>query len=140
MADAASAPDESDRQQEWLEGLERLLELRQNGALAELPTQHRVIGTDRCHYIAPVSLAGPAATSGKLFLTSHRAIFTGASVVAWPWHRVRLARREDRDLVLVILGAEEPFVVRCNTYAEAFEAAFIADALATSARSNGRPA
>lgn len=139
MVDPASAPDEADRQQELVEGIERLIELRGMSALSDLPTQHRVIGGDRCHYIAPVSIAGPAAVSGKLFLTSERAIFTGASVVTWPWHRVRSVGRQDRDVVLMILGAAEPFVVRCNTYAEAFEAEFIADRLSTGARRNGSP-
>jgi hypothetical protein len=137
MASPTDAPDEADRQAELVEGLERLMDLKASATLPEIQTQHRVIGPDRCHFIAPVSLSGPAAIAGKLFLTSNRAVFVGASVIAWPWHRVRSATREDRDVVLAILGGAEPFVVRCNTYADAFEAAFLAETLALAVRRKG---
>lgn len=124
------APDEADRQGELLEGLDRLAELRATSALPEIPTQHRVIGTDRCHFMAPVSLVGPSAVSGKLILTSHRAIFVGTAVVAWPWHRVRVIVRADRDVILTVAGATALFAVRCNTYSDALEATFLSKMLA----------
>jgi hypothetical protein len=140
MASGDDATDEWDRQTEFLEGLEHLAGVRAHPALPDVPTQHRVIGADRCHFIAPASLVGPGAVSGKLFLTSERAIFVGASVVSWPWHRVRAAVRADRDLMLTILGNGEPFGLRCNTYAEALEAHDLASRLAqVAARRGGRP-
>jgi hypothetical protein len=133
MATIDDAPDEADRQAEFVEGLQRLADLRATTALPNIPTQHRVIASDRCHFIAPVSLVGPAGVAGKLFLTSNRAIFVGASVVSWPWHRVRAIARQDRDLVLSIVGGADLFVLRCNTYGDALEAGFLAEILASAA-------
>jgi hypothetical protein len=135
MTTVEASADEADRQAELIEGIERLLELR-GGPLPDLPTQHRVIASDRCHFIAPVSLLGPTSVAGKLFLTSHRALFVGPTVTAWPWHRVRGIDRQERDVVLTILGADL-LIVRCNTYGDALEARFVAEALASAA---GRPA
>ncbi len=140
MSSIDEAPDEADRQIEFLEGLEHLAGVQANAVMPDVPTQHRVIGTDRCHFIAPASLVGPNAVSGKLFLTSGRAIFVGASVVSWPWHRVRAAERMDRDVFLTILGNGEPFGVRCNTYAEALEAQHLASRLARGVARRGEPA
>lgn len=134
---ADDSPDEADRQLEFLEGLQRLADLRATTTLPDIPTQHRVIASDRCHFIAPVSLVGPAGVAGKLFLTSHRAIFVGAAVVSWPWHRVRAIARQDRDLVLTIVGGVDLFVLRCNTYGDALEAGFLAEILASAASRGG---
>jgi hypothetical protein len=133
MATVDDSPDEADRQGEFLEGLERLAALRATTTLPDIPTQHRVIASDRCHFIAPVSLVGPAGVAGKLFLTSNRAIFVGTSVVSWPWHRVRAIARHDRDLVLTIVGGADLFALRCNTYGDALEAGFLAEILASAA-------
>src|SRR6476620_8198105 len=46
-------------EQEMLEGLERLVTLEEDLQAARLPlvdTTHRVVGTDACHYSAPVSM------------------------------------------------------------------------------------
>jgi len=136
MASPDTAPDEADRQAELVEGLDRLLELAAAARLPEVVTQHRVIAGDRCHFIAPASLVGPTAVAGKLLLTSSRAIFVGATVTAWPWHRVRGVVRQDRDLVLTILGSDL-LVVRCNTYGDALEAGFLAGRLAAAGSANG---
>jgi hypothetical protein len=129
--------DDVDRRAEFLEGLQRLVDLRAMTSLPDIPTQHRVIASDRCHFIAPASLAGPTGVAGKLFLTSNRAIFVGASVVSWPWHRVRGIARQDRDLVLTIVGGADLFVLRCNCYGDALEARFIAEILASAASRGG---
>jgi hypothetical protein len=139
MASSATEPDEADRQSEFLEGLARLIEVKAAAAFPEVATQHRVIGTDRCHFIAPASRIGPGAVAGKLFLTSGRAIFVGASVTSWPWHRVTAASRADRDLILTIAGNGEPFDLRCNTYAEALEAHELASRLSRAASRRGGP-
>lgn len=136
MPSAAEAPDEADRQGEMIEGLDRLAELQAAAALPDVATQHRVIAGDRCHFIAPGSLVGPTVVGGKLFLTSNRAIFVGASVTSWPWHRMRGVVRQERDVAFMILGAE-PVVIRCNTYADAMEAGFLAGRLASAGPTNG---
>src|SRR5687767_5877660 len=56
IADAVKAPDAAELQEEMIEGLERLLALAQQTVLPVIATQHRVIGNELCHFIAPVSL------------------------------------------------------------------------------------
>lgn len=75
-ADAAHA-DEAERQQEMIDGLRALRVLADVDTLPVIATQHRVIGGDTCHFVAPVTLAGDAGAGGKLFLTSARVIFAG---------------------------------------------------------------
>ncbi|MEZ5317891.1 MAG: hypothetical protein R2752_10870 [Vicinamibacterales bacterium] len=116
--------DETERQAEMIEGLEELAAI----ATAELPvlvTQHRVIGTDTCHFVAPASLVDGDAVPGKLFLTSSRLVFAGPRVVTWPWHRVRRVERAQR-MVLVSAGGEEVARWQCNTYGEAMTTAYLA--------------
>jgi hypothetical protein len=136
MASPDTAPDEADRQTELLEGLDRLLELQSTATLPDVVTQHRVIAGERCHFIAPASLVGPSAVAGKLFMTSSRALFVGATVTSWPWHRVRGVVRQERDVALTILGSDL-FVVRCNTYGDALEAGFLAGRLIAAGSSDG---
>ena len=93
--------------------------------LPVIDTQHRVIGADLCHFLAPVSAPDHGDAAGKLFLTSRRLIFAGGASIAWPWHRVRRARRHDRDLVFD--GGEALTLrLRCNSYADAVLAAALA--------------
>lgn len=124
-----AAPDQLDsreREEEMLDALERLL-----AAAAQWPplpvvgTQHRVIGADRCHFLAPVSAPDHGDAAGKLFLTSDRVIFAGGASIAWPWHRVRRTHRHDRDLVFEA-GESLTLRLRCNTYADAVLAAALA--------------
>jgi hypothetical protein len=128
---AVTSVDEKERRQEFVEGLERVLELSMNGGLPRLVTQHRVIGTDVCHFVAPVSLAGLTESAGKLFLTSHRIVFAGHGVQAWPWHRVRGVVRLGRDLAITVAGAAEPLLIQCNCYADAMTAHHLANDLAS---------
>jgi hypothetical protein len=123
-----TSPDERERREEFVEGLERLLELSTNGGLPHLVTQHRVIGADVCHFVAPVSLAGLTESAGKLFLTSQRIVFAGHGVQAWPWHRVRGVIRLGRDLAITVAGAD-PVHIQCNCYADAMTAHYMATEL-----------
>lgn len=109
--------DERERQDELIEGLERLCALPVH-SLPLLDTQHRVIGTDLCHYMAPVSAPDHGDAAGKLFLTSQRVIFAGGASIAWPWHRVRRTARHERDL-LFEGGDTLTLRLRCNTYGDA---------------------
>jgi hypothetical protein len=128
-ATAVSA-DERERREEFLEGLDRIAALSSNGGLPEIVTQHRVIGTDVCHFVAPVSLAGQSESSGKLFLTSRRIVFAGTGVQAWPWHRVRGVVRLGRDLAISVAGMEDPVHIQCNCYGDAMAACHMASGLA----------
>ena len=126
---AAASPDERERREEFVEGLERLLELTANGNLPQIVSQHRVIGTDLCHFVAPVSLAGQSESSGKMFLTSQRIVFAGHGVQSWPWHRVRGVVRLGRDLGITVAGIAEPVLIQCNCYGDAMTALHLAAAL-----------
>jgi hypothetical protein len=129
LAPASTAPDEAERQEEMLSGLRDLVALAAATALPALATQHRVIGADLCHFIAPVSLGADANAAGKLFLTSTRLVFVGGRPTAWPWHRVRHVTRAGRDLVVVVTGEPEPVVLRCNTFGEALVGHYMATRL-----------
>jgi len=120
--------DERERQEEMLDALERLCEIAQAPALPIIDTQHRVIGTDACHFMAPVSAPDHGDASGKLFLTSQRVIFAGGASIAWPWHRVRRVARHDRDAVFEG-GDSLALRLRCNTYGDAAVATLVAERL-----------
>lgn len=120
--------DERERQDEMLDALERLCAFAHDAALPVLDTQHRVIGTDVCHFMAPVSAPDHGDAAGKLFLTSQRVIFAGGASIAWPWHRVRRSSRHDRD-VLFEGGDTLALRLRCNSYGDAAVACFVAERL-----------
>lgn len=110
--------DERERQDEMLDAIERVSALAALETLPVLDTRHRVIGSDVCHFIAPVSAPDHGDATGKLFLTSHRLIFAGGASIAWPWHRVRRAARSDRDVVFEG-GDALTLRLRCNSYGDA---------------------
>lgn len=126
---AAEAPDLAEAQDEMLEGLEALLRLAQS-PLPVFDTQHRVIGSDTCHYMAPASLIEQVDSGGKVFVTSARIIFAAGTVVSWPWHQIARVQREERDLVLELKG--RPGVrLRLNTYEGALVMTALAGRLST---------
>jgi hypothetical protein len=122
------APDERERQEEMLEGLEALVSLRGEGMLPTVPTQHRVVGSEACHAIVPVTTTGSAAGPATLFLTSARVVLMRGQTQSWAWHRVRLVRT-GRDLAIVASGTEAPEVVQCNSYGDALCAVHMSDQL-----------
>src|SRR5918993_1268533 len=110
-------------------------------AAARVPiveTTHRVVGTDRCHFSAPVSVPDdPAQPTGRLLLTSTRAVFAGgARTPALPWHGVREIVQAGRDVIFVLAraGEETGQRFRCNSDAEALCGAAIGRHLIKSAR------
>jgi len=126
-------------EQEMLEGLERLLALNDDLLSARLPvvdTTHRVVGTDACHYSAPVSMPeDPAQPSGRLLLTATRAVFIGgAKLTAVPWHMAAKAIHGGRDVLVVRADGSAAYRFRCNSYADALCGAAIARHLIASAR------
>jgi len=131
--------DDLEIEEEMLDALRQLLDLERDLAAARLPlvdTTHRVVGADRCHFSAPVSMPDdPAQPTGRLLLTSSRAVFAGGSrTPAVPWHATREVLQRDRDLLFVRAGADEGYRFRCNSFADALCGAAIARHLIRSAR------
>lgn len=121
--------DEAERQEEMIDGLRQMLALSSAAELPVVVTQHRVIGVDRCHFVAPVSLTGEVSAPGKLFVTNDRLVFAGGRVQAWPWHRVRDIVRRGRSLAVVLNGGTEGLSVQCNTYGDAIVIRYLATRL-----------
>src|SRR5260221_13192871 len=75
--------DDLEIEEEMLDALRHVLALEEELAAAHLPvvdTSHRVVGPDRCHFSAPVSMPeDPAQPTGRLLLTSPRPVFAGGA-------------------------------------------------------------
>jgi len=125
MASPAAAPDEAERQVEMVDGLGALAALWDQ-ALPVITTQHRVIGADVCHMVAPACLVGLTDQPGKVLLTSQRLIHVGTGVRTWPWHRIGGVERTERALDVTIIGSTDTVNLICNTYGDAMAAAYLA--------------
>jgi len=131
--------DEIEIEREMLAGLEHLVSVQSSlpsGALPSIETGHRVVGTDLCHFSAPVSMPDESTQpSGRLILTSVRAIFAGGGkATTIPWHAVADVLHNERDLILVRRDRESFHRFRCNVYADALEAVWLARALSNGHR------
>lgn len=128
-AHAASGAD-VEVEMEMLDALEHLRELQRvsASALPVIPTQHRVIGTEPCHFTAPASQpADPAQASGRLLATPTRIIFVGGGRnAAIPWHTIHRVERVERDVLLLRADSTPAAHFRFNTYGDALSAAFLA--------------
>ena len=118
-------------EREMLDGLEAVVELSaavSAHGLSAIVTGHRAVGRDRCFFSAPASLPDdPAQPSGTFLLTEARAVFVGGSrSLAVPWHSVARCVRQERDLVLVRANQQDLHRLRCNSFADALRAAFVA--------------
>jgi len=126
-------------EEEMLDALRQLVDLDLAGADAPLPvleTSHRVVGLDRCHFSAPVSMPDdPGQPTGRLLLTSSRAVFAGGSrTPSLAWHAARDVVRTGRDLLFIRVGVDEGYHFRCNSFADAVCGAAIARHLMRGAR------
>ena len=135
----AGSAEDVEVEQEMLDALETLLALMDQLAADGLPvvaTTHRVIGAEVCHFTAPVSMPeDPAQPSGRLLMTSSRAIFIGGPrAISIPWHAAADVMRRDRDLVIIRADQQALFRFRCNTYSDALTAEFVARRLRASRR------
>jgi hypothetical protein len=130
LQEIPGSSDDLDVEHEMLDALEQVLDLHHALVASELPvveTGHRVVGSDQCHFSAPVSLPDdPAQPSGRLLLTSTRAIFVAGRLVTLPWHAARQATRADRDVLLIRVATGDGVRFRCNNYADALRATEIA--------------
>jgi hypothetical protein len=133
--------DDLEIEEEMLDGLRQLLDLERELTASRVPiveTTHRVVGPDRCHFSAPVSMPDdPAQPTGRLLLTSTRAVFAGgARTPALPWHAAREVIQSGRDLLFVFRSANEDggHRFRCNSFADALCGAAIARHLIRTSR------
>jgi hypothetical protein len=131
--------DDVEIEEEMLEGLERLIALTADLAEGRLPTietAHRIVGTDACHFSAPVSMPEDVAQpTGRLLLTGTRAVFAGgARPTTLAWHAAAEVLQADRDVLLIRSDREVAYRFRCNNYGDALTAAAIARHLAARAR------
>lgn len=130
--DALGLPeDDVEIEREMLEALEDAAALSSEIARSGLPsveTGHRVVGPERCHFTAPAAMPDePAQPTGRLLLTSGRAIFLGgASAVSSAWHMIGDIRHADRDLLLVRTARDRVYRFQCNSFSDALRAALIA--------------
>jgi hypothetical protein len=125
--------DDVEIEEEMLDALRQVLELEQELAASRLPvveTTHRVVGADRCHFSAPVSMPDdPSQPTGRLLLTSTRAVFAGgARTPALAWHATRDVIQSGRDLLFIFRSAQDEggHRFRCNSFADALRGAAIA--------------
>jgi hypothetical protein len=125
LASQEKAPDAWERQVEMIDGLEQVAAMA-GAEPATIETQHRVVGTDVCHFVVPACLVGLTDQPGKLFLTSRRLIHVGGTVRAWPWHRIGGVDRDERALEVTIIGTTDTINLICNTYGDAMAAAHLA--------------
>jgi hypothetical protein len=133
--------DDKEIELEMLDALEELLQLRADvdrGGLPVVETGHRLVGTDSCHFSAPVSMPDDdAQPSGRLLLTSTKAIFVGGARTATvPWHAIGEAVHHERDLLLIRKDREQLYRFRCNTFADALRSAFLSQRLAATRQGN----
>lgn len=122
---------------EMLDGLEDLVSFTaevERGGLPIIETQHRVLGTDRCHFWTPAFLPDRVEASGKLFFTEHRVVFVGGGVTSVPWSGVTKVARDGRDLVLVVPSKGAAYRFRCNAFSETLRGRFVADWLVSATR------
>jgi hypothetical protein len=135
--------DDIEIEEEMLDGLERLIALTgdlADGRLPHLETSHRIVGTDACHFSAPVSMPDDAAQpTGRLLLTGTRVVFAGgARPTTLAWHATGEVMQADRDVLLIRSDRETAYRFRCNNYGDALIAAAIARHLAGRARGSTR--
>jgi hypothetical protein len=134
---ALALPEEEiEIEREMLAGLEQLVSLHSavaSGTLPVIPTGHRVVGTDACHFSAPCSMPDEASEpSGRLIFTNARAIFAGgAASIAIPWHAVAKVLQQHRDVMLIRRDRETLYRFRCNAFADALSAALLARTLSS---------
>ena len=127
-------------EREMVEGLEDVVRLsaavRESG-VPVIATGHRAIGADTCHFTAPASMPDEdGQPSGRLLLTDRRLVFVGgARGEAIPWHAINRVMLTERDVVLV-RGGDQVHRFRCNSFSEAFRAAFLARELVAARRAS----
>ena len=102
--------------------------------MPRIESGHRVIGSDVCHFTAPVSMPDePSQPTGRLLFTGSRAAFTGGGSPVIPWHACARVQQAGRDLVIYRRDRPSFHRFRCNSYTDALTGAVLARRLMTSA-------
>ncbi|MPY89896.1 MAG: hypothetical protein GEU99_18475 [Luteitalea sp.] len=118
---------------EMIRGALDVLSLRERVAHEGLPIlehQHKVLGTDRCHFRCSAFTVDEGGNrTGRLFLTDQRMLFLASPVLAVPWNAIASVEDDERDIVVrtVTLGVAYRF--HCNAFSDARCGAFIAQTL-----------
>lgn len=140
LTQAGAADDDAwEVEREMLDGLAALTALARDaaaGILPEVPTGHRAVGLDTCHLVVRGGMPDdPEGPSGTLLLTSSRLLFVGGRrTLTIPWRALAACVRQDRDLLLARADRPDASRIRCNTYGDALQAAFVARLLSRRAR------
>ena len=124
-------PEEIELEEEMVEGLAALAALVP-APIPVVETGHRAIGTETCHFSAPVFMPEePSQPGGRLLFTGSRAVFVGGGrPTIIPWHAVGDVRQAARDVLLLRVDRERLFRFRANSYADALCGAHLARRLA----------
>jgi hypothetical protein len=132
------APEETELEQEMLDGLVALASLAHAG-IPVVETGHRAIGAETCHFSAPAQMPDePSQPAGRLLFTPTRAVFVGGRPCAIAWHAIGDVQQSARDLLLVRKDRERLYRFRTNSYADALCGAQLARRLmAARTRSQG---
>lgn len=103
------------------------------GHVPEVTTQHKALGGDRCHFLAPaVWCAASGDAPGKLFITDRRLRFAGGPGLVIGWSAVSAAASDERDFIVALHGGIERRF-RCNSYSDAGVAARLVSHLRSTA-------
>ena len=98
-------------------------------ALPVVPTTHRALGGEACHFLAPAWRPDAGDDSGgKLILTPRRLLYLGAPSVTLSWPHVARVRDYDRD-ILVETRPGRMLAFRCNSYSDTLRGVWLAQQL-----------
>jgi hypothetical protein len=122
---------------EHVAGLLAALDVRDRLARGEppevIPTTHRAVAGEACHFIAPASFPdGLMDRGGTLFLTNRRVLYLGQTTRSAPWSQVTGVRDHERDVILSVQPLDL-LRFRCNTYVDTLHAVELARHLSRTA-------
>jgi hypothetical protein len=95
-------------------------------SLPSVPTTHRALGGETCHFLAPAwrpDVAGDG--GGKLLFTPRRLLYLGASPVTLSWAHVSRVVDQGPDLV-VRARPDRVLTFRCNSHVDTLRGAWLA--------------
>lgn len=119
---------------EMADGLLEVAALREavvrGEGLPVVPTSHRALGGEECHFAAPAWRPEAAGDGGgKLLFSARRLIYLGSPPVTLSWAHVAEVRDQGRDLV-VRARPDRLLVFRCNSYVDTLRGAWLAQQFA----------
>lgn len=123
---------------EMADGLLDVAALQAGAARGEgLPvvqTNHRALGTEPCHFLAPAWRPDESGEGGgKLLMTPRRLVFLGAPPVTVSWAHVAEVSEAGRDIV-VRVRPDRLVAFRCNSYNDTVRGVWLAQQLTAAVR------